>query len=137
VSNLFHWEVGRVKVGDYVKGKVVKTLKYGAMLELEGGEKGFVHISKISKNYVEKVEDFLKEGQVVEGKIIGKTKDGKWELTLKGMELEPQAQQSEVSEGEKKKQDFEKKLKRFLKDSDAKLSEYRKRMEKKGRRSRW
>ncbi len=130
------WEVGRVKVGDHVKGKVVKTLKYGAILEFEGGEKGFVHISKIAKGYVEKVGDFLKEGQEIEGKIIGKTKDGKWEVTLKEMNLEPQKQQ-ETSEEDKKKQDFEKKLKRFLKESDAKFSEYRKRMEKKGRRSRW
>ncbi len=123
-----------MKVGDYVKGKVVKTLKYGAVLELEGGEKGFVHISKISKDYVEKVEDFLKEGQEIEGKVIGKTKDGKWEVTLKEMNLE---QREEMSEEDKKKRDFEKKLKRFLKESDAKFSEYRKRMEKKGRRSRW
>ena len=125
-----------MKVGDYVKGKVVKTLKYGAMIELEGGEKGFVHISKIAKDYVEKVEDFLREGQEVEGKIIGKTKDGKWELTLKGMNLEPIESEAEDEES-RKKSEFERKLKKFLKESDAKLAEYRKRMEKKGRRSRW
>ncbi len=125
-----------MKVGDRVKGKVVKTLKYGAILEFEGGEKGFVHISKIAKGYVEKVDDFLKEGQEIEGKIIGRTKDGKWEVTLRNMNLEPQVK-GETNEEDRRKQDFEKKLKRFLRESDAKFSEYRKRMEKKGRRSRW
>ncbi len=123
-----------VKVGDTVKGRVVKTLKYGAIVEIEGGEKGFVHISKISKDYVKSVDEYLKEGQEVEGKIIGKTKDGKWELTLKGSNLE-KIDVQDLSEEEKKKAEFEKKLKRFLRDSEAKFAEYRKRMEKKG--GRW
>ncbi len=123
-----------MKVGDTVKGRVVKTLRYGAIVELAGGEKGFVHISKISKDYVKSVEDYLKEGQEVEGKIIGRTKDGKWEITLKESNLEKIDAES-LSEEEKKKVEFEKKLKKFLKDSEAKLSEYRKRMEKKG--GRW
>ena len=119
-----------VKVGDSVKGKVVRTLKYGAIVEIEGGEKGFVHISKISNEYVKRVEDYLREGQVVEGKIIGKTKDGKWELTLKNSKLEKIS--SDASGEDRKKADFEKKLSRFLRDSERKFAEYRKRVEKKG-----
>ncbi len=121
-----------MKVGDSVKGKVVKTLKYGAIVEIEGGEKGFVHISKISNDYVKKVEDYLREGQEVEGKIIGKTKDGKWEITLKDSGLE---KREEMTEEEKKKAEFEKKLSKFLRDSEKKFAEYRKRVEKKG--GRW
>ncbi len=123
-----------VKVGDTVKGKIVKTLKYGAIIEFEGGEKGFVHISKISSDYVKNVDEYLKEGQEIEGKIIGKTKDGKWEVSLKNSNIE-KIEESQVTENEKKKAEFEKKLKKFLRDSEAKFAEYRKRVEKKG--GRW
>ncbi len=125
-----------MKVGDTIKGKIVKTLKYGAIVEIEGGEKGFVHISKISKDYVKSVDEYLREGQQIEGRIIGKTKDGKWEITLKDSKLEKlDEQQPTQTEEDKKKAEFEKKLKRFLRDSEAKFAEYRKRVEKKG--GRW
>ncbi len=119
-----------VKVGDSVKGKIVKTLKYGAIVEIEGGEKGFVHISKISNDYVKRVEDYLREGQEIEGKIIGRTRDGKWEITLKNSKIGRKT--GDMSEEEKKKMEFEKKLSRFFKDSERKFAEYRKRVEKKG-----
>lgn len=117
-----------VKVGELVKGKIVKLMKYGALVKLEGGEEGFVHISKISNDYVRRVQDYLKEGQEVTAKIVGRTRDGKWELSMKGQK---------TSIRDTKKDEFERKLARFLKESDRKLSEYRKRIEKKGGRGRW
>ena len=124
-----------MKVGDTIKGKIVKTLKYGAIVEIEGGEKGFVHISKISRDYVKSVDEYLREGQRIEGRIIGKTRDGKWEITLKDSNLEKFDEKQPIPEEDKKKADFEKKLKKFLRDSEAKFAEYRKRVEKKG--GRW
>ncbi|HDG62151.1 MAG: RNA-binding protein [Thermotoga sp. 4484_232] len=117
-----------MKVGELVKGKVVKLMRYGAVIKLEGGEEGFVHISKISNDYVRRVQDYLKEGQEVTAKIVGRTRDGKWELSMKG-------QKNAIKDT--KKNEFERKLARFLKESDRKLSEYRKRVEKKGGRGRW
>jgi S1 RNA binding domain protein len=124
-----------VKVGELVKGKVSKIVKYGAFVDIEGGERGFIHISKISKNYVKRIEDYLHEGQEISAKVIGKARNGGWELSLKDLEEET-PKTSEKSE-EKKNVDFEKKLSRFLKESSQKLSEYKKRLEKKGRRSTW
>lgn len=112
-----------MEVGQVVKGKVVEVLKFGANIELEDGEKGFVHISKISNQYVQKVDDFLKVGQEVEAKIIGKGKDGKWELSLK--------EEMKGNDTEVKKEDFEKKLAKFLKDSQRTYSEYKRRLDKK------
>ncbi|MGB9614328.1 MAG: S1 RNA-binding domain-containing protein [Fervidobacterium sp.] len=112
-----------MEVGQVVKGKVTEVLKFGANVELENGEKGFVHISKISNQYVQKVEDFLKVGQEVEAKVVGKGRDGKWELSLKE---EPQENQAEA-----KKEEFEKKLAKFLKDSQKTYSEYKRRLDKK------
>lgn len=110
--------------GETVKVTVKDIKKFGAFVTLESGEEGFIHISKISNDYVKNISDFLKVGQELEGKIIGKTKDGKVELSLKTEDMQKQPE-------EKKDDEFEKKLTRFLKDSDRKLSEYSRRLEKK------
>ncbi|AJG40964.1 RNA-binding protein [Thermotoga sp. RQ7] len=120
-----------MKVGEFVKGKVSKIVKYGAFVDIEGGERGFIHISKISKDYVKRIEDYLKEGQEISAKVIGKARNGGWELSLKDVSENTEAKT------EKKDMDFERKLSRFLKESSQKFSEYKKRLEKKGRRSTW
>jgi len=112
-------------IGDTVRAKVVDIKKFGAFVELENKEEGFVHISKISKKYVKEISDFLSVGQEVEGKIIGKTKDGKYELSLKENSDEL------VDESVNNTQNFEKKLSQYLKESDKKISEYRKHLDKK------
>jgi len=112
-----------MEVGQVVKGKVTEVLKFGANVELENGEKGFIHISKISNQYVQKVEDFLKVGQEIEAKIVGKGRDGKWELSLK--------EETKENDVDSKKEDFEKKLQKFLKDSQRTYSEYKRRLDKK------
>lgn len=112
-----------MEVGQVVRGKVAEVLKFGANIELENGEKGFIHISKISNQYVQKVEDFLKVGQDIEAKVIGKGRDGKWELSLK--------EETQEDQTEAKKEEFEKKLAKFLKDSQKTYSEYKKRLDKK------
>ncbi|MBO8160570.1 MAG: S1 RNA-binding domain-containing protein [Thermosipho sp. (in: Bacteria)] len=114
-----------MEVGQVVKGKVVEILKFGANVELENGEKAFVHISKIASTYVKSVSDHLNVGQEIEGKVLGKTKDGKWELTLKLSENNGSVKNGQINS------DFEKKLAKFMKDSDRKLSEYRRRLDKK------
>ncbi|PLV60071.1 S1 RNA-binding domain-containing protein [Thermotoga sp. KOL6] len=124
-----------MKVGDFVKGKISKIVKYGAFVDIEGGERGFIHISKISKDYVKRIEDYLKEGQEISAKVIGKARNGGWELSLR--DLAEKNAESKTEKSEKKDMDFEKKLSRFLKESNQKFSEYRKRLEKKGRRSSW
>ena len=49
-----------ISVGDIVEGKVTGITKFGAFVECEDGTKGLVHISQISNDYIEKVEDVLK-----------------------------------------------------------------------------
>jgi len=107
-----------VEIGSLVNGKVVSIKKFGAFVKLDSGEEGFVHISNISERYVRKVEDFLKVGQEVKAKVIGKTRDGKLDLSL-------------ILEGnvDKAKEEFEKRLARFMRDSERKQSEYRRRLD--------
>ncbi|MCD6552108.1 S1 RNA-binding domain-containing protein [Thermotoga sp.] len=123
-----------MKVGEFVKGKISKIVRYGAFVDIEGGEKGFIHISKISKDYVKRIEDYLKEGQEISAKVIGRARNGGWELSLKDT---PEDKETGDRKSERKDMDFERKLSRFLKESSQKFSEYRRRLEKKGRRSSW
>ncbi|HNY37708.1 MAG TPA: S1 RNA-binding domain-containing protein [Petrotogaceae bacterium] len=113
-----------IESGETVKAKVVDIKKFGAFVKLDNGEEGFIHISKISKNYVKNISDFLQVGQEIEGRIIGTTKDGKYELSLKEGSV-PEDTSKETNE------EFEKKLSQFMRDSEKKISEYNKRLEKK------
>lgn len=60
----------KYKVGDTVPGKVVRESDFGAFVELEPGLDGLVHISQISWQRVEKVNDALKIGDEIQVKIL-------------------------------------------------------------------
>ena len=55
--------------GEEYEGKVVKIVSFGAFIEICPGKEGLLHISKIAKERVENVEDFLKMGERVNVKI--------------------------------------------------------------------
>ncbi len=65
------WVIAQNKfhVGDVVSCKVVRFMPFGAFVELIPGVDGLIHISQIALKRVEKVEDELKIGQIVEAKI--------------------------------------------------------------------
>jgi len=60
----------RYKMGDLVKGKVVKLAAFGAFVELEDKIEGLVHISQISEQRIEKTKDVLKVGDEVVARVI-------------------------------------------------------------------
>lgn len=66
------WEIAPQKyiVGDIIKGRVVRMVSFGAFVELEPGIDGLVHISQIANRRIEKVEDVLHIGDIVDVKIL-------------------------------------------------------------------
>ena len=58
------------KIGDMVKGTVMKLTSFGAFVELEQGIDGLIHISQLSDERVEKVKDILKVGDEREARVI-------------------------------------------------------------------
>ena len=72
-----------VEVGAIVKGKITGIIKFGAFVELTDGKKGMVHISEVSRSYVEDITKVLSVGQEVECKIISIADDGKLALSIK------------------------------------------------------
>ena len=62
--------VSRYNIGQRVSGTVSKLTSFGAFVEIEEGVDGLVHISQISEQHVEKVQDALSVGQQVEARIV-------------------------------------------------------------------
>ncbi len=69
--------------GQIFEGKVVSIKEFGAFVEFAPGKEGMVHISKISKERIEHVEDVLSIGQVVKVVCLGKDKMGRISFSIK------------------------------------------------------
>lgn len=75
-----------LSVGAIVNGKVTGITNFGAFVETEDGTRGMIHISEVSRSYVEDIKSVLKVGQAVTVKVISVAGDGKVALSLKQME---------------------------------------------------
>ncbi len=74
-----------VEVGEIYQGKVVRIEKFGCFVELWPGQDGLVHISKLAKERVEKVEDIVKLGDMITVKVIGVDDKGRVDLSRKAV----------------------------------------------------
>lgn len=75
-----------IEVGGIYTGKVTQITPFGAFVDIGGGKEGLLHISKISKERVKKVEDVLKEGDEVTVKVYEIDLQGRINLTKKDIE---------------------------------------------------
>jgi len=69
--------------GQLFEGKVVSIKDFGAFIEFAPGKEGMVHISKIAKERINRVEDVLTLGDVVKVKCLGKDKMGRISFSMK------------------------------------------------------
>src|SRR4029450_9377756 len=74
-----------VEVGEVYEGPVTKILDFGALVNLLPGKDGLLHISQIAHQRVEKVTDFLKEGQIVKVKVLETDEKGRVQLPRKAL----------------------------------------------------
>jgi len=81
------------EVGEVYNGKVKSITNFGAFVEIIPGKDGLLHISEIKHERVEKVEDVLKEGEMIDVKLIAvDPKTGKLKLSRKVLLEKPQKQ---------------------------------------------
>ncbi len=83
---LIELSTGKPKLGQIYDGVVANIMNFGAFVEIMPGTDGLVHISQISSERVEKVDDVLKRGQHVRVKVTAVKNDGKIDLTMKGID---------------------------------------------------
>ncbi|MCI8272822.1 MAG: polyribonucleotide nucleotidyltransferase [Clostridia bacterium] len=74
--------VREFEVGQIYYGTVTRTTTFGAFVDVGNGKEGLVHISKIAKERVKNVEDYIKVGDKVPVKVIGIDEQGKINLTM-------------------------------------------------------
>lgn len=124
-----------IEVGSVVEGKVVNVMPFGAFVSLPEDKTGLVHISEVSNEYVENINDHLKHGDVVRVKVIKIDDSGKISLSIKKAEerkRERKKEEKPQKSGSVRPADidwsrkdeglsFEDKLNRFKQDSDEKM----------------
>ncbi len=71
------------KEGQIFTGKVVSIKEFGAFIEFAPGKEGMVHISKIAKERINRVEDVLTLGDEVKVICMGKDKMGRMSFSIK------------------------------------------------------
>ena len=74
-----------VEVGKIYEGPVVKMLDFGALINVLPGKDGLLHISQIAHERVEKVSDYLSEGQIVKVKALETDDKGRIKLSMKAL----------------------------------------------------
>jgi len=74
-----------VEVGKVYEGPITKILEFGALVNLLPGKDGLLHISQIAHQRVERVTDYLKEGQIVKVKVLETDEKGRVKLSMKAL----------------------------------------------------
>ena len=77
--------VAKPEVGKVYKGKVKSIKNFGAFVEILPGTEGLLHISKIAKERINRVEDVLSVGDEIEVKLLGMEPNGKLDLSRKDL----------------------------------------------------
>ena len=125
-------------VGEIVEGKVKTITNFGAFIALPDGKTGMVHISDIANTYVSNIRDHLTEGQDVKVMITG-IDGNKINLSIKRLTApaqnnaprrnnsapRPARPATPPPEPKTAEQSFEEKLKKFMTESDSKISSIR------------
>ena len=134
------------EVGTIHSGKVTGITKFGAFVTIAPGKSGLVHISEIAGTYVSDVREHLTEGQDVTVKVIGVDRSGRMNLSIKSATSarsatsapfpQPRRPMQSRQSAASSEPSFEDKLKRFMQDSDNKMSGLKQYSDKKGARRR-
>jgi S1 RNA binding domain protein len=131
-----------IEVGTIHAGKVTGITRFGAFVTIAPGKSGLVHISEIAGSYVNEVRDHLSEEQDVTVKVLGIDQSGRLNLSIKAAlnnnadefrrqssKQKPQAQNpsnqqfsSEQPQDTEQDSYFEDQLKRFMQDSNSRMS---------------
>ena len=137
-----------IEVGSVVEGVVTGITNFGAFVELPEGKTGLIHISEVADVYVNDVHDFLRERDSVKVKVLTVDDRGKIGLSIKALQDKPEAPAQPTAAPARPPRpprdmrrtaatrqmgspSFEDKLSRFLKDSDERLTDLRRKTDSK------
>lgn len=128
-----------IELNTIQKCKVTGISKFGAFVELEDKSIGMIHISEVSKDYLDDINKALKIGDTINAKVVSISDDGKVSLSIR--QLEPDEKRPEIKEAKIEQKtvsspgsfiweeekplddDFEQMMKKFKRTSEEKMSE--------------
>jgi polyribonucleotide nucleotidyltransferase len=90
-----------VEIGKIYEGPITKILDFGALVNLLPGKDGLLHISQIAHQRVEKVTDFLSEGQIVRVKVLETDEKGRVKLSMKALLDRPEGMEERAPRRER------------------------------------
>lgn len=123
------------EVGQISRGTVIRVLPYGALVRLDNGTLGLVHISEIDDHFVHNVADYVMPNARIVVKVMACKADGKYEFSIKRAkgEVVPDSQPleyeapPEIDNGwvgqRETRAAFDEKLRDFLSDSGERLTD--------------
>ncbi|MGN0591641.1 MAG: S1 RNA-binding domain-containing protein [Ruminococcus sp.] len=144
----------QVEIGKIYDGTVKSITKYGTFVDIQNPENekvmGMVHISEISRSFVNEIRDFVTEGQSVRVKVIGINEAGKISLSMKQAEPEKAQQQRPAQPRRERERErpnvwepkkkppiteltFEDMLSRFKQNSEERMCDIKRNTERKNR----
>lgn len=126
-----------LEVGKIIDGKVTGVTNFGAFVDIGDGKRGLVHISEVAREYVEKISDYVKEGDSVKVMVVSIEPSGKISLSIKKA-LEQEAKSSTSSRpavfdwpAKEENLSFEDKMLKFKQASDEKMHDIKRNVESK------
>ena len=128
----------QLEVGSIIEGKVTGVTKFGAFVQINGGQTGLVHISEIATDYVKDINDHIKLNDKVKAKVVSIVPGGKISLSIKQvLEQEKEKRSSRPADVEmfksksSDKLSFDDMMNKFKLDSDEKMQTLRRSFESK------
>lgn len=111
-----------VQVGEIVSGVITDIMNYGVFVKLDDGKNGLVHISEVSRDYVEDIHSVLNSGDTVKVKVLGIDEKGKIALSIKKALPAVKKNQEVIRKNNtvQSTNPLDDMLSKFLKDSDEK-----------------
>ncbi|MCP4050926.1 MAG: S1 RNA-binding domain-containing protein [bacterium] len=122
-----------LKTGDLLEGQITHITSFGAFIKLfDCEEEGLVHISEVANEYVTDINTFIKVGDKVNVKVLGRNEQNKLKLSIKQASAPPKKQEEALFIHKKTKNTgFEDKLMAFMKKSEEKLIDVRRNLKNK------
>lgn len=121
-----------IDIGSEIEGKVTGITNFGAFIELPEKKVGLVHISQVADSYVTDITKHLRVGDTVKVKVLGMAKEGKYDLSIKQVgkpAWQGKPRKSREAGDKPRPGSFEDKITQFLKQSEEKLTDWKRNLE--------
>ncbi len=124
-----------LSVGQIVEGKITGITNFGVFVDLGDNTTGMVHISEVASTYVNDINEFVKQNDVVKMKVLNISEDGKISLSIKRAAEQPKKERRERtappkpdgsfvwSQKKSEPASFEEMMNRFKQTSEEKFSD--------------